>query len=121
MYTTNADGFIVPGVRKLDTTPRTLHTRDQSCYMYFNELQALPVGSMFVFDTECYSNYWLAAFKHLDSGKYITFEQSPVSQLDCDKLLYMLSRFCLVGFNSLSYDWPMIHLCLLYTSDAADD
>lgn len=112
MYTTNADGFIVPGVRKLDTTPRNPHTRHFSCFMQAHELQALPVGSMFVFDTECYSNYWLAAFKHLDSGKYITFEQSPAGHFDPDKLLYMLSRFCLVGFNSLSYDWPMIHLAL---------
>ena len=78
--------------------------------MAFSELDSLPMGSVFVFDVECYPNFFFVAFKHLDSGKFIVFEQSPASRLDVDKMLSLMWRFCIVGFNSKNYDLPMIML-----------
>lgn len=79
-------------------------------FMTDEELMAVPAGSVFVFDVECYRNFFYVAFKCLANGKFVAFERSP----DCDfpemKLRWMLWRFCLVGFNSNSYDIPMVEL-----------
>lgn len=66
----------------------------------------------FVFDVECYPNYFLVAFKHLNSGKCLTFEKSPDSELDIQKLNWILWNFTNIGFNSNNYDLPMIFLAL---------
>lgn len=76
------------------------------------ELMKVPAGSVFVFDVECYINFFYIAFKCLENGKFVTFEQSPDFEINKDKLLFMLWRFCLVGFNSKNYDLPIIQLCL---------
>lgn len=81
-------------------------------FMTEAELMAVPTGDIWVFDTECYSNFWYCAFKHLKSGKYVAFEQSPDCQFNSSKLNWMLWRYCIVGFNSLSYDMPMIALAI---------
>lgn len=65
-----------------------------------------------IFDVECYPNYFLVAFKHIKTGKCLTFEISPDSILDCPKLNWVLWNFTLVGFNSNNYDLPMIFLAL---------
>lgn len=66
----------------------------------------------FIFDTECYVNYWLCAFKCVDTGKIIYFEISPESTFNANLLGFILHRFLIVGFNSISYDMPMIALAL---------
>uniref|UniRef100_A0AAU7YTW9 DNA polymerase n=1 Tax=Stenotrophomonas phage vB_SmaS_QH3 TaxID=3229738 RepID=A0AAU7YTW9_9CAUD len=79
-------------------------------FMSDEELMALPAGSVFVFDVETYRNFWYVAFKSLDTGKFVAFERSPDFDFNPTKLLWMLWRFCIVGFNSASYDLPMIEL-----------
>lgn len=79
-------------------------------FMSDEELMALPAGSVFVFDVETYRNFWYVAFKSLDTGKFVAFERSPDFDFNPTKLLLMLWRFCIVGFNSASYDLPMIEL-----------
>lgn len=74
------------------------------------ELLRLPVGSVFVFDVESYPNYFCVSFKHVDSGKVVCFEDSPDTSVDLNKLRFMLWHFCLVGFNSISYDMPIVAL-----------
>ncbi len=66
----------------------------------------------FVFDTECYKNYWLAAFKCMTTGKIIFFEDSPESEVNANLLGYMMHRFLIVGFNSRNYDMPMIAVAM---------
>jgi hypothetical protein len=66
----------------------------------------------FIFDTECYKNYWLAAFKCAETGKIIFFEVSPETGLNANLLGFIMHRFLIVGFNSISYDMPMIALAL---------
>jgi len=66
----------------------------------------------FIFDTECYINYWCAAFKCIDTGKIIIFEESPDTSLNANLLGFIMHRFLIVGFNSADYDMPMIALAL---------
>src|SRR3990172_13435997 len=60
-----------------------------------------------VFDTECYSDYWLCKF---NTGE--VFQLTPDSPLDIDGLRRTLSRYTLVSFNGLHYDVPIISLAL---------
>lgn len=76
------------------------------------ELLAKPVGSSFVFDCECYSNLFYAAFKCVDTGKIVEFELSGKSKIDLSKLIHVLSNFCLVSFNGIKYDIPLISLLM---------
>ena len=60
-----------------------------------------------VFDTECYSDYWLCKF---DTGE--VFQLTPDSPLDIDGLRRTLSRYTLVSFNGINYDMPIVSLAL---------
>ncbi len=79
-------------------------------FMSDEELTAMPAGSVFIFDVETYRNFWYVAFKCLNNGKFVAFERSPDHDFNPTKLLWMLWRFCIVGFNSRNYDLPMIEL-----------
>ncbi len=69
-------------------------------------------GYSMIFDIESYVNYFLIGFKCIESGKYITFEDSPDSAIDLDLLNRVIWSFRLIGFNSTSYDVPMLFLAL---------
>jgi len=123
---TNEQGFIISRyARKFELTSEVRESLKQVDFMSFAEIESIPVGSMFVFDVECYRNFFYVAFKCLSNGKYIAFEQSPDCTLDVDKLRLMLWRYCIVGFNSRNYDIPIIELALTGASceqlkDASD-
>jgi len=76
------------------------------------ELAALPLGSTFVYDVEIYPNYFLVTFMDIVTDRYVTFEQSPDRELELDKLRWLIWRYCIVGFNSINYDLPMVLLAL---------
>lgn len=61
-----------------------------------------------VFDIECYSNYFLIMFKNPASGKTRSWEMFNGSQPDRSQLRRFISRYTLVGFNSLNYDCLML-------------
>lgn len=69
-------------------------------------------GYSMVFDIESYINYFLIGFKCLETGKYVTFEDSPDSSINLEKLNWMIWNFRLIGFNSRNYDIPMLFLAL---------
>lgn len=87
-------------------------------FMTDYELIDLPTGGFFFFDVECYSNFFYIAFKSLDNGKFIAFEQSPGNTINQMKLNWVLWRFCIVGFNSKIYDIPMISLAIKGATNA---
>ena len=64
--------------------------------------------TVLVFDTECFINYFLVRFRHLDTGKVITFEHP----LHIQKLKWVMEHYCIIGYNSKTYDVPMIQLAL---------
>lgn len=77
------------------------------------ELLKIKPGSLMIFDSESYINYWIVAFKHIDSGKYIVFENRRIGILpERNKLHWLLKNFLCVGFNSKTYDIPMVSLAL---------
>lgn len=64
----------------------------------------------FVFDTECYPNYALFAFKGVESGKVMFFETHNDGAYDRDKLLWFITNFLIVTFNGINYDQPIVTL-----------
>ena len=62
----------------------------------------------FIFDIECYSNFFLASFMCYETGKFISFERSPDSEMNLADLDWILNNFLIIGFNSRNYDIPML-------------
>lgn len=79
-------------------------------YMTVEELYTIPAGNIFIFDVECYRNFFLVAFKCLSNGKYFALERSADFNFNELQLKFILWRFLIVGFNSNSYDIPMLEL-----------
>jgi len=108
----DANGFIVTKAsRKIDKIASAVRMLLRPVeFMTDEELMSIPAGSVFVFDVECYRNFFYVAFKCLTNGKFVAFERSPDLDFPELKLRWVLWRFCLVGFNSNSYDIPMLEL-----------
>lgn len=81
-------------------------------YFTDEQLMQVPTGSVFVFDSECYANFWYIAFREIATGRVVGFELSPSETLNRAKLSWMLWRFQFVGFNSKNYDLYMLALAL---------
>lgn len=82
------------------------------CMLTDVELACIPTGAVFVFDAEVYRNFFFVAFKHIDSGKYVTIEHSADCLPDYNKVRWMFWRYCFVGFNSRTYDMPIIQYAM---------
>jgi len=110
----NEDGFLVAkNNRSIDKLSQAVRLALNPVeYMTDDELLSVPAGSVFVFDVECYRNFFYVAFKCLSNGKFVAFEQSPDFSFNPNKLLWMLWRFCIVGFNSRNYDIPIMSLAI---------
>lgn len=72
-----------------------------------------------VCDTECYRDYWLAAFTDEFTGEELEFEMYPGGpELDRDGLARAMRRGRLITFNGRKYDEPMIAAALAgYNND----
>ncbi len=60
-----------------------------------------------VFDIETYPNYFLIAFKSIDSGRCVYFEKTDTNDLDCKSVRWILENYRVIGFNSKSFDMPI--------------
>lgn len=64
------------------------------------------------FDIELFPNYFLLSFKHVETGKVISFELKGVSETipkeDRDRIMNLIKKRTLVGFNSNNYDVPIL-------------
>lgn len=65
-----------------------------------------------IFDVETYHNFWLVAFRDVETKEFFDFPITDRSHFDNPSLLRMLTENRLVGFNSAEYDIPMIQLAL---------
>jgi hypothetical protein len=97
-----------------DYLPHLHEARTQQFDIYTDrELTIALMGDEpLIMDTECYPNYFLIAFMGIESKKVIWFEQSPYSKIPYQKLKWILENFLIIGFNSISYDLPMLKVCL---------
>jgi len=76
-------------------------------------IAATNARERFVFDIECYPNYFLVVFQSLVSGKIIYFEMDDdLAALDIPKLRWVMNALTLVSFNGNSYDLPIAALAL---------
>lgn len=71
-------------------------------------------GGELVFDTECYRNFWQLSLRCVKTKKLVHFELSPDTnyQMNLGKLEWVLHNYTIIGFNSISYDMPMVTLAL---------
>lgn len=69
---------------------------------------SLPIGSEVVFDVECFRNYFMVGFKHLDTGQYFFADSRNDSEFPRDLVNRAMWHFKLIGFNSRTYDLPML-------------
>lgn len=65
-----------------------------------------------VVDTECYIDYWLIMFRHIENGNTVAVELFPGQSLDIERIERVLRNYCIVSFNGRNYDVPMISLAL---------
>lgn len=79
---------------------------------------AAAKGERLIFDIECYANYFLIAFTSLSSGKVIYFERTANHDFNRDKLWWLIHAFCLVSFNGINYDLPILALALAGKTNA---
>jgi hypothetical protein len=86
---------------------------DEKSYSLFTDAELIAaVGSVLVFDVECYINYFLVAFKHVETKRVVYFEITDYVDLDRSKLGWILQNFCIVGFNSRNYDLLVLTLAM---------
>jgi len=62
----------------------------------------------FVFDVECYPNYWCVVFICTETGWCWSFELDDNQDFDRDFLRWFLDTFLLIGFNNHHYDEPQL-------------
>lgn len=62
----------------------------------------------YVFDIECYGNCFLVGVKRVRDGKIRIFEQSDREKIDYDLLRRILSSALIIGYNSKTYDIPVL-------------
>jgi hypothetical protein len=89
---------------------------DDKQYIEFTDAEIVAAkGSTLVFDCESYWNYFLASFKCPITKKLIIFESDyeAYKDINLQKLKWVCENFCIVGFNSFSYDVPVLAACLL--------
>ena len=68
--------------------------------------------SLLILDTECYTNYFLIAFKDTYNGDVSFFELHDDQKLCKIAIREMMENNTTVSFNGLSYDLPMITAAL---------
>lgn len=82
-------------------------------YVEFNDLELYAArGSTLTFDIETYKNYFLIAFKCVESHKVVTFEKYGNVDLDANKLNWVLFNFRLISFNGNKFDIPLAWLAV---------
>lgn len=65
-----------------------------------------------VFDSEVYRDYYLAAFRDVETGRVQFFEMYEDYPLDLDAIRVLLRTCRIVTFNGNSYDLPLLTLAL---------
>ena len=72
----------------------------------------MHLNNVVAFDIELFPNYFLVSFKHVETGKVVSFElKSKVEAIkdpERDRVMNLLSKRIIVGFNSNNYDIPIL-------------
>lgn len=65
-----------------------------------------------VMDLEIYKNYFLAAFRNIETGKTALIEMYEGRPLDTQRILRILRNHTIVTFNGINFDVPILCLSL---------
>lgn len=87
---------------------------DPNLFLTDNEL--LDAKGTMLMDVESYPNYFEVGFMHYETGKWCFFELHDDTILQIDWIKYILSNFCVVGFNSLAYDIIVLSYAISHES-----
>jgi site-specific DNA-methyltransferase (adenine-specific) len=63
-------------------------------------------------DVECFPNWFLINFERFSNGEKISFEMSDRSQIDFARVKKILTTECIITFNGMVYDVPMIAMAM---------
>jgi hypothetical protein len=75
---------------------------------YMSEQEILTnAGSELIFDVECFPNYFMCGFKHVQTGKYIKLSSNDNS-INNRFLSWLLFSYRTIGFNSINYDLTIL-------------
>ena len=113
----NQELFFAPeelaAIKKRVKTLTIPMVRTERAWEMFTETSLVEhKGGVLVFDLEVYPNYFLAAFRCFYTKRVIYFELTPETTFNIPKLLWIMHNYCLVGFNSLNFDLPILWLAL---------
>lgn len=117
--------------------PFEVHYKETHYIEMSDEEIIASAGKVLMYDVECFANYFLVAFRCVNTGRVILLEQFQDETLQgcgnsigvCDgmcsgnadcltvgfnhrKLAYIINNFCIVGFNSRNYDLCMCMLAM---------
>ena len=70
----------------------------------------IPVPPVWVFDLECYRNYFLIALKNVYSGQIEAYEFYPGIEPDYERIKTSFTTKQLISFNGINYDIPLLRL-----------
>ena len=72
----------------------------------------MKLNDIVAFDIELFPNYFLLSMKHVKSGKVISFElkseKDKIPTSDRDRIMALIGKRVLVGYNSNNYDVPIL-------------
>lgn len=103
------DPSYLPGLEEANAFDVPLLS-DQELIALAKEFHYTGKRHQFIFDIECYGNFFFIAFISKALGKVALFELSDDVDLNCDKLRWFFESFGVIGFNSNNYD---IHIAAL--------
>lgn len=69
-------------------------------------------GNTLILDCEVYRNFFYLGIKRVEDQKRVGFEFSPRADFDRMQVRKILRNNLSIGFNSISYDLPMIYMAL---------
>src|SRR6266704_5446288 len=86
---------------------------DEKHYELFSDQELFAAkGGTLVFDCECYINYFIVAFKCHATKRVVYFEDCEGIIINTKKLEWVIHNFCIVGFNSIGYDLPLVAMAM---------
>ncbi|OXE36621.1 MAG: hypothetical protein CGW95_06525 [Phenylobacterium zucineum] len=65
-----------------------------------------------VYDLEIYQNYFLCAFKNIETGNVRMFEMYEGCEFDIETVRKILRSSTVIGFNSINFDLPILSMAL---------
>lgn len=101
------DDDYLPGLAEASVNKGIAFMTEEDLY------QAYKNKDKFIFDIECYENYFLIAFMSVQTEKVCYWEMAYEQKLDIPSLRSFIECFTIIGFNSRNYDMPILSIAMM--------